>query len=268
MGHSFVNMLSSDKVMEIAVDFRRGKRYGYANVGCLFEPAMLSKVESEIVKHIDSIPAEKNIYASNRKYKLSSVEKMPEITSSLVKYLNSDKFLKLLTEITGIKDLKPDPELQGGGVHAIGAGGFLKLHTDFNWHSGLQMHRRLNLLVYLNTDWLSKWNGQVELWNESCSEKIFSLEPSLGNALLFETSDISYHGHPDPLECPEGVFRKSIAMYYYTVSRPREEILFGKSEMTNYVERPGERFKSDSVRRAKHRLQFQLKRIKSLLSKG
>ncbi len=252
----------------IATSFKDKKPYGYVNMGSIFDQSILKIAESEIVEHIDSIPAEKDIYASNRKHKLSNINQMPPTVSELVSYLNSDKFLELLSHISGIQDLRPDPELRGGGVHAIATGGFLKLHTDFNWHSGLSMHRRLNLLIYLNENWPENWKGQVELWNEGCSDKLFSMNPSLGNALLFETNDISYHGHPDALECPEGTFRKSIAMYYYTVSRPNEEVRFGKSEMTNYVERPGEKFGSDKLRRIRHKLQLLGKKTMHAIKKS
>jgi hypothetical protein len=33
---------------------------------------------------------------------------------------------------------------------------------------------------------------------------------------LFKTSEISFHGHPAPLACPEGITRRSLAAYYYT----------------------------------------------------
>lgn len=42
-------------------------------------------------------------------------------------------------------------------------------------------------------------------------------------AILFRTSDISYHGLPEPIKCPEGIYRKSIAIYY--VSKPRENLI-------------------------------------------
>jgi hypothetical protein len=33
---------------------------------------------------------------------------------------------------------------------------------------------------------------------------------------MFDTTQNSYHGLPTPLECPEGRYRKSIAVYYLT----------------------------------------------------
>jgi hypothetical protein len=31
---------------------------------------------------------------------------------------------------------------------------------------------------------------------------------------------IAYHGHPKPVKVPNGVYRKSIALYYYTKEKP------------------------------------------------
>lgn len=98
-------------------------------------------------------------------------------------------------------------------------------------------------------------------WQDGTRERIFSLSPRIGHALLFGTNETSYHGHPDVLECPEGVFRKSIALSYYMRARPVTDVRFGKSEMTNFVERPTEKFEADKVRRLRHRLQLQAKRF-------
>lgn len=259
--------IHAEKINELREVFLNSAPYGHTDIGDLFNSYYTRGVAREVEHDIKIIPSEKNIYASYRKHKLSSIEDMPDKTRSFIAYLNSEKFIKVLTTITGIEELYSDFELRGGGIHAIGRGGFLKLHTDFNWHSGLSMHRRLNLLVYLNEDWQTSWNGQVELWNSDATIKIFSLLPKIGNALLFETSDISYHGHPDPVQCPEGVFRKSIAMYYYSPSRPPSEVLLGKSEMTNYVERPSETFNNDKLRRIRHKIQLKIKKIAHSVNK-
>lgn len=261
------NFIKSDIASDLRKKFIEAQPYGFAPVGDLFNKEFLKILEKEINDQISIIPEEKNIYASFRKHKLSNLEEIPQETRSFVNYLNSKPFLSILESITGIKNLHGDPDLQGGGIHAIGAGGFLKLHTDFNWHKKMNMHRRLNLLIYLNNDWQDEWLGAIELWDPTATEKLASFMPTLGTALLFETSDKSYHGHPDPLKCPTKIYRKSIAMYYYTPERPRDEIVFGKSEMTNYVERPGEVFGSDKMRRFRHYLQLRTKKLLFLFTK-
>lgn len=255
-------------VRQIASEFRSRQPYGFAAVDGLFDAATVREVAREVEANLARYPQEEDIYASYRKHRLSVLDEMPEHARVFIASLNAPLFLQVLSEITGIENLHPDPELHGGGIHAIGRGGYLKLHTDFNWHRGLSMYRRLNLLVYLNESWQDAWKGNIELWSADVRECIFSLPPRIGHALLFETNDISYHGHPDPLECPEGVFRKSIALYYYTPTRPAADIRFGKSEMTNFVERPAEKFEADKARRFRHRLQLQAKRLAHALKQG
>jgi hypothetical protein len=58
--------------------------------------------------------------------------------------------------------------------------------------------------------------------------------PLFNEALIFRTDEISYHGFPDPLRCPEGESRKSLALYYYT-SESGAEV---KTRSTNYRARP------------------------------
>jgi hypothetical protein len=137
--------------------------------------------------------------------------------------MSSPPVLRFLEALTGIEGLIPDPYFGGAGPHQIVRGGFLKMHVDFNWHPLLRLDRRLNLLVYLNKDWRDEYGGHLELWNRDvtrCEQKIL---PVFNRTVVFSTTDISFHGHPTPLTCPEGWTRKSVSFYYYTNGRPEEE---------------------------------------------
>ena len=48
--------------------------------------------------------------------------------------------------------------------------------------------------------------------------------PEFNTVVIFNTTDYTYHGHPDPLNCPEGMSRKSLALYYFSNGRPETEI--------------------------------------------
>jgi hypothetical protein len=137
--------------------------------------------------------------------------------------MSSAPVLQFLEALTGIEGLIPDPYFGGAGPHQIERGGFLKVHVDFNWHPLLKLDRRLNLLVYLNQDWREEYGGHLELWNRDvtrCERKIL---PLFNRTVLFSTTDVSFHGHPEPLACPEGRSRKSVSFYYYTNGRPEAE---------------------------------------------
>jgi len=152
--------------------------------------------------------------------------KLPPQAKKLIKRLNSKEFILELEKITGIQGLKPDKELRGGGLHEIKRGGYLKMHVDFNQLPG-PVYRRVNLLIYLNKDWNPEWGGQLLLGARG--EK--KVEPIAGRAVIFLTSETSWHGHPYPLECPENRSRRSIALYYYTKKKPE---WFTKKHTTVY----------------------------------
>jgi len=57
--------------------------------------------------------------------------------------------------------------------------------------------------------------------------------------VVFNTTDKSFHGHPDPLTCPSDRTRKSIALYYFSVGGPEAEVSIPHS--TIYKARPGEK---------------------------
>jgi hypothetical protein len=138
--------------------------------------------------------------------------------------LNSGVFIRFLETITGIEHLLPDPHLRGGGIHLSRPGDHLGIHADFNWHDGLEAHRRLNLLIYLNPEWRPGYGGELELWDTTGTQLRRRIEPVFNRAVLFATRSDTFHGHPDPWTAPDGIHRRSIAMYYYTTRRPAEEM--------------------------------------------
>lgn len=159
-----------------------------------------------------------NKLATKGEYKLSASAR------EFVRFLNSQVFLEFLSNLTGIKNLIPDPTLVGGGYHELKPNGFLKIHSDFNKHPDTKLDRRINVLVYLNKDWKTEFGGQFELWNETMTECIRKIEPNFNTMAIFSTTSKSFHGNPEVIRCEEGNSRKSIAMYYYTNGRPQHEV--------------------------------------------
>ena len=141
---------------------------------------------------------------------------IPDNILDTVRIFNSSLFLTKLSEIFNIPKLIPDPYFTGGGLNITERGGLLDVHIDGNYHDASGLNRRLNVIFFLNSSWKSEWGGQFCLYDKEgnqCKKKIL---PNFNRLLAFETSDISYHGLPEPLNCPEEVSRKSIILYYYT----------------------------------------------------
>ena len=181
------------------------------------------------------------------KFANNQYKNFPNNIKKLFDFLNSDFFLNFLQLITNIQEkLIPDFELNGGGLHEIKKGGLLKIHSDFNKHPSLDLDRRLNVLIYLNKDWKEEYGGHLEFWDKemtSCREKVL---PIFNKMVIFSTTDNSNHGHPDPLNCPDNMSRKSIATYYYTKGRPVNEIdkMFSKNT-TYFKDRLGQNNETD-----------------------
>lgn len=155
--------------------------------------------------------------STSEKYSQHHWSAFGEKTTEALGALMSEDFCADLSRLTGIEDLVPDPNLLGGGLHMIAPGGWLNVHADFNWSARLRGVRRVNLLLYLNRDW--KWNGEL-LLTDGDKNVFHKIAPIFNRCVIFNTTEESFHGHPEPLDAPRP--RKSIAMYYYTLTaRPK-----------------------------------------------
>jgi len=165
-------------------------------------------------------------FDNEREIKLASAAEASfgPATRLLLYHLNSKTFLEFLSAVTGIVNLIPDPGFEGGGLHQIVPGGKLGIHADFNKHREFNLDRRLNLLLYLNKDWREEYGGHLQLWDARMTRCEAKILPVFNRMMVFGTTDFTYHGHPDPLQCPAGMTRKSLALYYFSNGRPSEEV--------------------------------------------
>ncbi len=155
----------------------------------------------------------------HQKKKFTKTLGFPPTIDAFFSLLSDERFKDQLTQITGIKDILGDPDLVGGGLHQILREGFLDVHVDFNYHPKMKIHRRMNLLLYMNKDWKREYDGYLELWDMEKNAQLADIAPLFNRAVVFETNEISYHGHPKPLKVPQEITRKSLAVYYYTETR-------------------------------------------------
>lgn len=155
--------------------------------------------------------------------------------------IRDKSFLQLVGEISGIPRLLYDPDYEGGGTHENLDGQELDVHVDFNFHPARRLHRRLNLILFLNREWREEWGGCLELhqdpWNPG-EDSVCKIAPLANRAVLFETTERSWHGF-SRIALPANhshLSRKSVAVYYYTAERPATET--ARSHATVYVPRP------------------------------
>jgi hypothetical protein len=177
---------------------------------------------------------------ARRKIQVTDAETFAEPVKRLNEALAAPAFRDVLSHAFSIPDLLADDQLVGGGLHQTGPRGRLDVHVDFNLIAERGLHRRLNILVYFNDGWDPAWGGQIELWNRDVTECVRSYDPAFNRCLIFETSEISFHGVPE-VRCPDDVVRRSFAAYYYTAAAP--DGWDGTSHSTVFRPRPDEAVK-------------------------
>jgi hypothetical protein len=204
-----------------------------------------------------------NALNEQRKVQVTDSTRFPGPVARLNEALASPAFLRDLEYITGIPNLLADARLAGGGMHLTGPGGRLDVHVDFNFDENIKLHRRLNILLYLNPVWEPTWGGEIELWDKQVKNRGVNLLPLLNRCLIFQTDETSYHG-VSPITGPPHVERKSFAAYYYTKEAPPN--WSGQIHSTVFKARPDEKLRGYvlmPVQRLRHEVRQGLRRVKN-----
>jgi hypothetical protein len=178
---------------------------------------------SEVLKGLlDELPAMTNdkwLHHHDEKlekWNLRSAVELGESSFQFTAVLNSAAFLYLLSEITGIWGLLPDPYLGGGAYHVYLEGGKFDVHADRNTDPITGLTRRLALLIYLNRSWKEGFGGDLELWNQDGTRCEKVIPPIFNRTVIFEIGDKNFHG-VRPVTAGSGFVRRSFALYYHTV---------------------------------------------------
>ena len=198
-------------------------------------------------------PLERSIHKLAANSTPKSNVQMGQTTQTLLLELNSPTFISFLEQLTNTSGIMADPDLvnelsghsstQLSGVDRASLSSTDRLlsvvqpsmqssslvpQPVFVSQSVLPPHRikppldrKINLLIYLNKDWKEEYGGHLELWNADMTHCEKRILPIFNRCVIFSTTDFSYHGHPEPLNCPDGESRKLLALSYYSVSSDR-----------------------------------------------
>jgi hypothetical protein len=217
-----------------AAPFKHGMIEGF------FEPAFADRLLAEFPS-FDLKLARNEMGELGGKAVNTKIREISPAYEELYETIGSKPFLELMSRLSGIPDLIMDPKLYGGGTHDNRHGQELDAHVDFNYDEAQNLHRRLNIIVYMNKEWKTEWGGAIEIhsnpWDHA-GNRIRAFDPLFNRCVMFETNEYSWHGFPK-INLPEDkrhLTRKSISIYLYTKDRPAGEIapLHG----TFYVQRP------------------------------
>ncbi|HWC33185.1 MAG TPA: 2OG-Fe(II) oxygenase [Mycobacteriales bacterium] len=196
---------------ELAADFRNASPFPVLVIDEFLDIATADALLAEFPAP-DAMPKSRD-YMFGDKRELSSVAEQGPASRAFYDALLGEEFRRFLCALTG-KELFVDPAFHGGGFHQSGDGGYLDTHVDFNIHP---LHpdwlRTLNILLYLNKDWLDSYDGRL-LIKARPEDEPRAIEPLFNRGVIMVSDERAYHGFRR-MTLPPGVTRKSIATYAY-----------------------------------------------------
>lgn len=212
------DLVNLKKAAEYKQAFFAAKPYPHIVFDGLFNPRLLELVLADFEKLKFS---EWRRYDNSNELKRGSAPKTRLGAASQLYFstIYSGEFVEFIEAVTGIEGLVTDPELFAGGLHDIPPGGKFSMHIDFNQHSVTKLDNRLVFITYLNRDWKLEYGGDLELWDLETRECVDRVVPEFGRTVMFYQSSNSLHGHPNPVNAPNGRHRRSAAAYFYSNGR-------------------------------------------------
>ncbi len=236
---SVIRKFDRDQVRE---HVRNAKPFPFFCIDGFLEPEVAAQIVETLPSFEQASTVGKSFSTVNEhgKIQVTDPAQFAEPVMRLYEALASLKWLNWLSYVMDIPNLVADSTLNGGGIHVTGPRGHLDVHVDFNYIKEMELHRRINILVYFNKNWREEWGENVELWDKDVKSCHHSLSPIFNRCVVFATSDSSYHG-VTAVTCPNGNARKSFAAYYYTKEPPPDWT--GEYHSTIFKARPDERMK-------------------------
>jgi hypothetical protein len=215
------NNLEAGQIQRWQAEFETGSPFRYLIIDNFLEPAFAEELSNKF-------PAlgEMNVRyrgMNERKSEHSDFVNLPSVFSALKKRLSEFDVTTAIGKITQIQNLELINDRFGFGLHQGGKDSFLDIHVDYNLHPLQRKQRRINLILFLNTNWEKDWGGALELWNKDVTKCEQSILPLFNRCVLFECNEYSFHGY-SKINCPEEITRKSFYQYYFT--DPEEKIVF------------------------------------------
>ena len=207
----------ADPVEQLRARYQSAKPFSHVTIDNIFPTSHLDSLLNEM----KGMGREKwsNIEQDSRErtMRMRTAAELGAAGQQLLTTVHSAAFLFLLSEITGVSQLLPDPYLQGAGYAQMKRGDYFNVHADRTVAYETGLTRRLALIVFLNRDWKDEYNGKLELWNHEATRCEVAVAPLYNRTIIFEVAHPNYHGVPLPINCPPDRLRQSFILYYHTV---------------------------------------------------
>jgi Rps23 Pro-64 3,4-dihydroxylase Tpa1-like proline 4-hydroxylase len=199
--------------------FRSSKPFHHIVIDNLFQPEVAKNIADEFPAHDSNVWTALYNNPIEVKKTCNHWDKFPQSIYSALFYLCSQEFISKLSIVVGKEKIYADYGLNGGGMHSHTRGGKLNIHKDYSIHPKINYMRNYNIIVYMEPEWKPEWGGGIQLWDHDAETDqpksvIAEVENRFNRAIIFDTTQNSWHGLPKEITCPPEQSRKSLACYY------------------------------------------------------
>ena len=148
---------------QLKADFNREDPYRHIIIDNFLSDALANR----LYEHFPSVDTLETHWKglNEKKSESSDFDTFHQSFAQLKKSLFDENLYRWVSEITGIEDVFITDDHMGAGLHQGVNGSFLDIHIDFNIHHIKNVHRRLNMLIYLEKNWKETYGGHLEMWN-------------------------------------------------------------------------------------------------------
>ena len=218
--------------------FTTATPFNHVVIDNFFLPDVAEKISNEFPDYNDLELGQYNSPLEHKKV-CNHWDRFPKTTYQAFTFLGRTEFVSRIRYLVGDETLNLDFGLNGGGWHMHTKDGVVNIHLDYNVHPKLREQRKVNIIIYLTPNWDQSWGGGLELWTHDPEtrrpkEKVKTVDVIYNRAVIFDTTQNSWHGLPTRLTCAEGVYRNSLAAYYVRPAPegtdPRGKVLYAPNE--------------------------------------
>lgn len=140
------------------------------------------------------------------------------IVGDMLLAFHGDAVVKVVSEITGIKDLLADESLYGSGISMMLKNDFLLPHLDNSHDGDGNLYRVLNTLYYITPNWPENTGGNLELWDDSMKQHK-EIHSRFNRLVVMETNTHSIHS----VNKVTGPGTRACVSNYYFSAKPVED---------------------------------------------
>lgn len=210
---------------------------------CFIDNLLPENIARDIYNAFPS-PEEMAIHKSLRENKriAAQMDLYNPLLEEIVYAFQDPRIVKLVEEITGLKEMVPDELLYAGGISLMSKGNFLNPHLDNSHDNDRESYRVLNLLYYVTPDWQEENGGNLELWDNGVKNSQRTIHSRFNRLVLMVTNKSSYHSVSKVLSDGK---RCCVSNYYFSQIPAEPSAYF---HVTSFYGRPEEPVKDILLR--------------------